>query len=267
MSQEADQVPGGDEGGGAPGWVVTFGDLMSLLLCFFVLLLSFSQTDAQKYKEVAGSLQKAFGIQRDTPAWDSPKGDNIIARAFDRELNLVKDVDGDKFKKELIQKIKSLFPDDIKDLVSVDNENGKIVIRMMGETTFDSGKAEIRATTRPLLIKIAQVLKKAKGEIIIAGHTDNVPVTGGRFKSNLDLSIARAASVADLFINAAGFDPKRIATMGFGEYRPFKSNATWEGRQANRRVEIILSDAPLLMSSHAPKEQAKAATAPVPASN
>jgi len=71
---------------GAPDWMVTFGDLMALLLCFFVLLLSFSETDRAKYKEVAGSLEKAFGIQRKTPAWDSPKGQSLIARDFDKEL-------------------------------------------------------------------------------------------------------------------------------------------------------------------------------------
>jgi chemotaxis protein MotB len=237
---------------GAPAWVVTFGDLMSLLLCFFVLLLSFSEMDRQKYKEVAGSLREAFGIQRKTQVFDSPKGDRIIARDFDRELNLTKDADAEALKKKLIKEIESLFPEDIKGLISVDNENGEIIIRMMGETTFDSGKAEIRPSTRPLLIRIARVLEKAKGEIIIAGHTDNVPITGGPFHSNLYLSIARAASVAELFIQDAGFDPKRIATMGFGEYRPVKSNATWQGRQSNRRVEIILSDTPLMQAQKAP---------------
>lgn len=235
-----------EEAMGAPDWVVTFGDLMSLLLCFFVLLLSFSEMDRQKYKEVAGALKDAFGIQRKTPAWDSPKGDRIIARDFDRELNLTKDVDGEAVKKKLIEEINSLFPEDIKALISVTDENGEIVIRMMGETTFDSGQSDIRPSTRPLLVKIAQVLQKGEGEIVIAGHTDNVPMTGGRFHSNLYLSIARAASVAELFIRDAGFDPKRIATMGFGEYRPVKPNDSWQGRQSNRRVEIILSNTPLV---------------------
>ncbi len=240
------------EEAGAPAWVVTFGDLMSLLLCFFVLLLSFSEMDRQKYKEVAGSLKEAFGIQRKTQAWDSPRGERIIARDFDRQLNLTKDIEAEAVKKKLIEEIKSLFPEDIKGLISVTNENGEIIIRLMGETTFDSGKAEIRPSTRPLLIKIAKVLKKAKGEIIIAGHTDNVPIVGGPFHSNLYLSIARAASVAELFIKDAGFDPRRIATMGFGEYRPVKSNATWQGRQSNRRVEIILSDRPLMEADKSP---------------
>jgi len=151
-----------------------------------------------------------------------------------------------------LQEIKSLFPEDIKGMISVNNENGEIIIRLMGETTFDSGKAEIRLSTRPLLVRTAQVLQKAKGEIIIAGHTDNVPITGGPFHSNLHLSIARAASVAELFIREAHFDPQRIATMGFGEYRPVKSNGNWRGRQSNRRVEIILSDTPLMAVERAP---------------
>ena len=74
---------------GAPMWMVTFGDLMALLLCFFVLLLSFSETDRAKYKDVAGSLEKAFGVQRETPAWDSPKGQSMIARNFDKEFKII----------------------------------------------------------------------------------------------------------------------------------------------------------------------------------
>jgi len=94
----------------------------------------------------------------------------------------------------------------------------------------------------PLLEKIGILLKETKGDIVVAGHTDNVPMQGIRFKSNLELSIARAASVARFLLHQSSIEPARIATMGFGEFRPIESNDTKEGRRRNRRVEIILGN-------------------------
>ena len=95
---------------------------------------------------------------------------------------------------------------------------------------------------KPFLEKLAANLMELKDDVIVAGHTDNVPMRGGRYASNLELSAARAGAVADFFIHQCGFDPQRVATMGFGEYRPLADNDTPEGRQKNRRVEIVLTD-------------------------
>ena len=221
---------------GAPDWVVTFGDLMSLLLCFFVLLLSFSEMDKQKYREVAGSLADAFGVQRKTPVFESPKGRKIIARDFDQDLATRKKEElGREIEKEMENSLQ-----DIKDLIQVQVDEGRVLIRLMGETAFNSGKAEIREQMMPLLKKISATLEQATGDIVVAGHTDNIPVQGGQFKSNLRLSMFRAASVAEFFLSQAPIDPQRISTIGYGEYRPIESNETESGREKNRRVEIIL---------------------------
>ena len=230
---------------GAPAWVVTFGDLMSLLLCFFVLLLSFSEIDRQWYKEVAGSMAKAFGVQRKTPAFESPKGQKMIAKNFDQEImaNRKREAIGKELKKEVETRFK-----DMKDLIQVDVNENKIIIRLMGGTAFDSGKAEIRQQMMPLLEKIGSALRETKGNIIISGHTDNISVMkNSPFKSNLRLSAGRAASVAEFLINKTSVNPVRIATMGFGKYRPIESNDTQEGREKNRRVEIVLSASPSLI--------------------
>ncbi len=226
---------------GAPKWVVTFGDLMSLLLCFFVLLLSFSELDKQKYKQVAGSLEKAFGVQRKTKIMEVPKGIKMIAKDFDQEViaTRIKEEIGREINAEIATRLR-----DFEDQLSVEAGNDQVVIKLMGESTFDSGKATIRPELKPLLLKIGRVLKKTDGDIIVAGHTDNVPVRGGPFRSNLELSIARAAAVADFLINRVGIDPRRVSTMGFGEFRPIASNSTAEGRRKNRRVEIILGTIP-----------------------
>jgi chemotaxis protein MotB len=223
---------------GAPAWVVTFGDLMSLLLCFFVLMLSFSEMDRKKYKIISGSLANAFGIQRKTPVFESPKGQKIIAKDFDQAIivNKIKE----KLAKPLVVEIDKNF-NEMKDLIEVNVTGNQVAIRLMGETTFDLGKAEIRPQMLPLLVKIGALLNGTRGEIIIAGHTDNLPLRGGPYKSNLGLSMARAASVADFFLKKVSIDPERISTMGFGEHRPLATNDTKQGREKNRRVEIILT--------------------------
>ncbi len=239
MSNGADDCPKCVKG--APMWVTTFGDLMSLLLCFFVLLLSFSEMDAQKYKQVAGSMEQAFGVQKKTKVFGSPKGMKMIAMDFDQEVIAT------RLKDEIGRQLEEAFADlNEKIGESIEIEAGKqdVTIRLMGESTFDSGKAEIRQELIPIILKIGTILADTKGDVIVAGHTDNIPVRGGRFKSNLKLSSARAATVAELLIKRTNLDPQRLSTMGFGEYRPIESNQTPEGRRKNRRVEIIISTLP-----------------------
>ena len=222
---------------GAPLWVVTFGDLMSLLMCFFVLLLSFSEMDRNKYRIVSGSMKNAFGIQRKKPVFESPKGQKMISREFEQSIVMVK-------VKDVIEPIKEQLEEkfqEFKESIEIAVEEDEVTIRMMGEATFGTGRANLRQEFVPLLLKIGEILSKTTGEIIIAGHTDNVPLSSGPFRSNLGLSMARAGSVAEHLLASTSIDPKRLSTMGFGEYRPLASNDTERGRQKNRRVEIIVS--------------------------
>ena len=222
---------------GAPAWAVTFGDLMSLLLCFFVLLLSFSEMDRNKYRIVSGSMKNAFGIQRKKPIFDSPKGQKMISKEFDQAIILVKVQD---LIDPILEELEEEFQE-FKKSIDIEVDQNEVTIRMMGEATFDTGQAKLRKEFVPLLLKIGEVLGKTRGEIIIAGHTDNVPLIGGQFKSNLGLSMARAGSVAEYLLKSTSIDPKQLSTMGFGEYRPLSSNDTAQGREKNRRVEIIVS--------------------------
>lgn len=229
--------------GGVPMWVVTFGDMMSLLLCFFVLMLSISEMDRQKYKQAVGSLGKAFAVGMEGPPMDTPKGMEIIARDFDQEIVET------RLSQDLGKEIDQMVSSDLveyKDQIAMETTDSQVTVRLMGESTFDSGKDEIREKLKPLLVNLARVLEKESSDIIIAGHTDNMPIHSGPFKSNLRLSIARAAAVADFLLANASIDPKRISTMGFGEFRPIESNETARGREKNRRVEIILSNLPAM---------------------
>ncbi len=250
---------------GAPMWVVTFGDLMSLLLCFFVLLLSFSETDKAIYKEVAGSLTEAFGVQRDKKVLDTPMGQSIIGREFDQQIIPTvteEEIIAAHIKKEIKGELektggetgegaggtageesggKAGEGDSLLDnLIKIEAGENKVTIKLMGESTFDSGKAKIKPNMVSILKKIASIIKTMDGNITVAGHTDNIPIFGGAYKSNLVLSMARASNVAELMINKIKIKPERISAMGYGKYRPQASNLTREGRQKNRRVEIII---------------------------
>jgi chemotaxis protein MotB len=161
----------------------------------------------------------------------------MIAKEFDQAIILTKIED---VVKEIINELDSEY-EELKGYVEVEAGENQVTIRMMGEATFDTGKADLRSNFTPLLLKIGEILGKTRGEIIIAGHTDNVPLTGGLFGSNLGLSMARAGAVAEFLLRSNTIDPKRLSTMGFGEYRPLTSNDTAAGRQKNRRVEIIVT--------------------------
>jgi len=371
---------------GLPAWVMTFADLMSLLMCFFVLLLSFSEMDVSKYKEMAGSMKNAFGVQREIKVREPPKGINVIAREFspgrpeptimnvvrqmttnDLRINLdlgkerrrpvptprakhepdrdktfkphesgLKQADKQKGqkagqkadqkagrqsgqlahlmpgkqrsqsegltesqKKELAkakalaerrlqeklqaeQKLierggkqgKRIAVDEselekllqakaaaerrkkleqsaklISDALGHEIKNGtvdvetagqKIIIRVREKASFGSGRAELKGAFRPILAQVSKILKGSEGKIIIAGHTDNVPIYTKRFRSNWELSSARAVSVAHEMMLATDIPSSRFLVQGFADTEPMVKNDTAAHRAKNRRVEIIL---------------------------
>lgn len=254
MSDEEMKLTQDEPEKGAPEWVVTFGDLMSLLLTFFVLLLSFSQMDVAKFKELAGSLEQAFGVQRRVPVYQPPKGMKIVARDFDQAfVEQAKIADGeiesvrpDDLSRELQQLLATL---EAQGMVEFESREKTLILRLLGHATLDSGQADLKSQMIPTLRAIGKLVGKSSGDILVAGHTDNVPIRGGKFRSNLELSVARAASVVDFFLTEKLVKPDKIAAMGYGEYRPVVPNDSQNNRQKNRRVEIILVSTPSAASS------------------
>ncbi len=214
---------------GAPMWMVTFGDLMSLLLCFFVLLLSFSTTDPAMYKEVAGSLEKAFGVQREDLTLDIPKGIDIVSRDFNPPFSV--DV--------ILEKIKSAIKLElIKGEIDVEALSDRVILRLKDEITFPPGSDKLLDRSKPILDKIRGIIETVPGDVSVQGHTDDTPVTGV-FESNWHLSAARAATVVNYLLRLHSIDPQRMAAVGFGDSRPLVLNDSPEHRAKNRRVEIV----------------------------
>ncbi|QGP53967.1 Chemotaxis protein MotB [Piscirickettsia salmonis] len=264
MSSADDDEPEEECPEGLPPWLATFADLMSLLMCFFVLLLSFSEMDVQKYKRVAGSMKFAFGVQRQIRVEDIPKGTSVIKQEFSPgkpvptpvktiqqvtkekrpELNpadQVQDKTAQKKAKEFETVAKrQLAAETQENKISVKLEDKKVIIRLKEGESFQSGSEWVRPTFLPVIAKIANVLKKTKGNIIVAGHTDNLRISNARFRSNWDLSAARAVSVALALFRDKGLEQKRFMVVGYADTQALEDNKTAANRSKNRRVEITV---------------------------
>jgi chemotaxis protein MotB len=244
---------------GAPAWVLTFADLMSLLLAFFVLLFSFSEMDKQKFKELSGSMKDAFGVQRDIPAFKPPIGTSMIAREFSpgqpkptvenqirqeavREMRDFVAVEADETLNDDLEKVKEHLALEISEgLVEVvDDGERVIIIRIRERGSFASGSAVLSPGFEPVLLKLGTLLNEIEGEIVVAGHTDTVPIHTERYSSNWDLSSARATTVLQGIIASSGQPNERFRVMAHAATRPIADNETAEGRGRNRRVEIFL---------------------------
>ena len=248
---------------GAPKWTATFADLMSLLLAFFVLLFSFSELDKQKYKQVAGSMRNAFGVQREVRAKDPPRGINVVATEFSAgmpqptPLNTVRQFTTEdaspmlklpKISKNLqqqmsldVERIKASLQNEIDEgLLDVELDETRIVIRIKERGAFPSGSAELKEGFVPVMARMAQSLESAGGAIVVSGHTDDVPIATSRFRSNWELAASRAVTVLHGLLDASDLDEEALELRGFGSTRPIADNGTIEGRAENRRVEVTL---------------------------
>ncbi len=252
---------------GLPAYMATFADLMSLLMTFFVLLLSFAEIDAIKYKMVVLSLEKAFGVQREVVDEAIPKGTSIIAQEFSpgepkpTPLNTVRQETTDDTKDVLkitmdaeavaeaqakqvaeeVEEFKEALESEIeRGLIVVENQLNRIVIRIREHGSFPSGDATLNQDFVPILKKINEVLTQTDGLIAVAGHTDNIPINTSRYRSNWELSTSRATSVVHELLKYNTIPPERFVLEGYADTRPLAPNDSIENRAINRRVEIVV---------------------------
>jgi chemotaxis protein MotB len=222
----------------AERWLLTYADLITLLLAFFIMMYTFSKRDAQKYEEVTSHLKAIFAGGQGIAGKGSVSATNPLPLPSRGESS------GD-MKRQLESEIISLANNKgnnngIKQNISVLNDGRGIVIRVMDRAFFDEGKAELKERAKGALDKIVPIIKGAHNHISIEGHTDNVPINTHDFKSNWELSVRRSTEVVRYFVERHGFPPERISASGYAEYRPIVDNDTAENRALNRRIEIII---------------------------
>ena len=257
---------------GAPTWLATFADLMSLLMCFFVLLLSFATMDISKFKKLAGSMNEAFGVQSSISANKIPMGTSIIAQHFspaqttpsaideikqsteqeDEKLSMSVDdmeqakqqllqIKLDEIKVQAEQIVESLDAEIKEGLVSVETDGLKIVIRIDEKGSFPSGAAVLKAGFETVMEKITEAVNVSVGEVYVAGHTDNIPISTDWYRSNWELSASRSVTVAHFMLSNKETNPERIIIQGYADTRPLVDNNSAENRAKNRRVEIVIA--------------------------
>lgn len=237
---EEDEGDGG--GGGAPEWMATFADLVTLLMCFFVLLFAMSTTQQETFKELVESLRSALGVQS-VPESGTREGLTMHAVPSE-EPSQQQEVDemGGMIQKdleEIVSEVRELVMfNKLGGLVNVSESDMGVVITMSDLLLFDAGGTRLSQKGYDVLIKIAGVLSRLAYHVKIKGHTDKEPIHTERFPSNWELSSSRASAVVRVLI-AHGVNPRLISAEGYAHYVPVATNDTERGRARNRRVEIV----------------------------
>ena len=275
---------------GLPPWLATFADLMSLLMCFFVLLLSFATVDAVRFKKMAESMKDAFGVQRQIPANEIVMGVSVIKQEWSpsvSEQSVITEIkqetsnvekqhlkmqDGEDEKKrqeeqeklqqeidrqaalkaaeeqlqqelaEQLDDLQSALDDEIEDgLVTLERKESSIIVRIQEKGSFGSGSARLDPEFHEVMTRISKVLAAKPGRITVAGHSDNIPISTGRFRSNWELSSARAVTVLHSMLRNKDIAEDRVVVEGFADTRPMVPNDSPQNRAKNRRVELIIT--------------------------
>jgi len=220
-------------------WAIPFADLLTLLLAFFVVMYSISTVNEGKYRVVSDSLNAAF---RGSPQGPQPVqvGNPAATTIAAPIVQLDNDVRTMALRQMAQQAEDAMSPLIAQGLVDVQLGDGVVEIAIRSDILFPSGSAQLADSAQPVIRQLSDVLKSFPNSIQVQGHTDNVPISGGIYRSNWELSAARAASVVHIMVDG-GIDPRRLSVVAYGEYRPVLPNATPDGRNANRRVVLTIS--------------------------
>lgn len=224
-----------ESSGGAPEWLTTYSDMMTLLLCFFVLLFSFSSVDAEKFQSIMKSFQGGTGVLSGGTTLDvlpNPDQDQD-------ELNVDSELED---LKEYLEEYADTLG--LGDRIIILPEERGIIIRFMDNVFFDSGSADIKKESFEILKSIAEILNReefSNRQIKIEGHTDSDPIyRSPRFPTNWELSSARATNVLRYLVEVETLDGKRVSSSGYSYYREIAPNDTPENKAKNRRVDIVI---------------------------
>lgn len=251
---------------GLPPYMATFADLMALMMTFFVLLLSFAEIDVLKFRRAVESMQVTFGTQRDERARDTPEGELVVAQQFNpgeprpspldpsesptpasaqiKKITMDQETAAQAQREQIEDEVaafRAALADEIDSgLIEVENQLNRIVIRIEEQGTFSSGDARLNPSFRPILAKVHDVLLDTDGLIAVAGHTDDRPINTPRFKSNWELSTARATSVVHALLAMDMLSPQRFVLEGYADTKPLVPNNSADNRAKNRRVELLI---------------------------
>ncbi len=242
-----------EDEGSSYNWMDTYGDLVTLLLCFFVLLYAFSSIDADKWQDLVGAFTGKTVAYVEPLDAKTAMEDAIVIAGVEKQdeesevsqepANVIVDEFEDEFD-ALYEAIRYyIVTNDLENKISVNKNDNVIIVRFTEVVLFNSGEASIRDDGKAVLSHIISIIQEnveAIQMLRIEGHTDNVPIHTAEFDSNWELSMARANAALKVFIESGVIDLEKLSTAAYGEYQPVESNDTPEGRAANRRVDFVI---------------------------
>jgi chemotaxis protein MotB len=229
----------------ASSWLTTYSDLVTLLMCFWVLLYSMSILDLKKFDALKASIRSAFiGDVSILPVHD---GDAVISitpyednepDAGDSEDNEAQRLESIKDAKADIQGLVDKMG--LNENIKVLEEESKIILRMDSLILFDTGKADIKSSAEEIIEKVGVILESLDTEIMVQGHADDRPINTPVFPSNWELSTKRATNVVKFLIDRCGLKENNLTAAGNAEFKPIAPNDTEYNMQKNRRIDIVI---------------------------
>lgn len=230
---------------GAPLYMATYGDMVTLILCFFVLLFAMSSVDSQKFQKALISLRGSLGVLRGGVTTEQPIEPNTSGEE-NRNAGTSERVELDT--QHVAHTINSyLRSEGLNKSIQVSINQRGVAVSISDQFLFNSGSAELKSEGRRVLYKIATLVRDQVPAVSVEGHTDSVPLNGGIYRDNWGLSAARAAVIASYLESAGGFAPLKLQAVGYGPNHPVVPNDSLEHMALNRRVDLVfLSQHPKL---------------------
>jgi chemotaxis protein MotB len=229
-------------------WLIPYADLLTLLLALFIVLFAMSSVDAVKFQMLSKAFNDVFAGGTGVFEFQSPMPEGQMESPDERKEDVKKNDNTDAAAKdqlellELQKKVNSYIEDNkLKDKLNTSLTDEGLLLTIRDNVLFESGRAEVRSRDIGIANEIADLLiMEPPRNIIISGHTDNVPISTARYESNWELSVMRAVEFMKIILKNEQLDPRWFSAKGFGEFQPVATNDTAAGKARNRRVEILI---------------------------
>lgn len=231
-----------EENHGQERWLLTYSDLITLLLGLFVILYAMSKIDTKKYNQWVAAFGGVFGSSQ--VEMKQGIGDKGLVDGMNEQIQV----------RQMLKEALELNGKNNSITISID-ERG-VTIHIQEELLFPSGQAELKTSSLKTMDSLAQVIKRLPNDIRIEGHTDNIPIKTARFPTNWHLSVTRAMSTGYYMIEQHSVNPDKVSVVGYGDLRPLGSNDTEQGRSLNRRVDIVILMSAVTQTLNEQRQQA-----------
>ncbi len=224
-----------------PPWVITFADMVTLLMVFFILLFAIGTVEQDKWRQIKESLREALGADAIEELGTRQGLDVIQTQVDEQTVHAVDEVGAmvNREMEDIISEVEEfVFKNKLSGEVRVSSDERGAVITISDVVVFPPGSADMTSRGRKTLRQVFDVLKQFNYNVKVEGHTDNTPIHTLRYPSNWELSASRAAEVAHMLIDD-GYPPERLSVEGFAEFRPIVPNTSAQNRSRNRRIEVV----------------------------